>query len=512
MVRMACINLPAFPLQLLIQRHPDWKNEPAAVVDKDKPQGIIQWVNKRALHFRILPGMRYAKGLSLSPDLRAGEVPEADIARHIGHLIELFRFYTPDVEPSTDEPGVFWLDAAGMTPLHESLGKWAGLIGDDLTKIGFHWSIAVGFSRYGSYAIAKSSRGITVFDSDIKERARARSVALVRLGIDPALRDALSQLNITTLGGFMDLPENGIRKRFGAEAHDFYKLAHGELYKPLEARPPVESFTVDIALDYPETSTQRLLAYVEPELESIFTSLERRGRLLSAVKLTLRLDNGEQHREHLSTAAPTLDRRQVLDLLDLRLHKLKLASGVVEIALEADSATISHKQLELFRQKTCRETSSADRAFARLRAEFGDEAVVRARLRDGHLPEASYDWEPMKKQTTPAPRRIKARSLVRRIYPRSMEFLSWTRLSARRTGEADGRPAGSAAGPGADHHRPAHPLRQNLDVIGPYIISGGWWMRRIERDYYYVRSQSGRWLWVYYDRRRRRAFVQGTVE
>ena len=90
MDRMACVNLPAFPLQLLVQRHPDWKTHPVVVVDKDKPQGVILWVNKHAARLSILPGMRYAKGLSLAPDLRAGVVSEVDIAKQIDDLNERF--------------------------------------------------------------------------------------------------------------------------------------------------------------------------------------------------------------------------------------------------------------------------------------------------------------------------------------------------------------------------------------------------------------------------------------
>ena len=42
---MACVELPAFPLQLLLKRHPEWVGRPVAVVDRDKPQGVILWVS-----------------------------------------------------------------------------------------------------------------------------------------------------------------------------------------------------------------------------------------------------------------------------------------------------------------------------------------------------------------------------------------------------------------------------------------------------------------------------------
>ena len=113
MDRMACVDLPAFPLQLLLKRHPEWRERPAVVVDEDKPQGKVLWVNERARASRILPGMRYAAALTLAGDLRAAVVSAVQIERAVGALVKRLIYFTPGVEPSRDEPGVFWLDASG---------------------------------------------------------------------------------------------------------------------------------------------------------------------------------------------------------------------------------------------------------------------------------------------------------------------------------------------------------------------------------------------------------------
>lgn len=125
---------------------------------------------------------------------------------------------------------------------------------------------------------------------------------------------------------------------------------------------------------------------------------------------------------------------------------------------------------------------------------------MRARLREAHLPEACYEWEAMDTLSPPAPRRVRKRRLVRRIFARSVALLAWVRH--RGAGPANGVRVAAA-------FSPARPV-PNPDVIGPYIVSGGWWRRKIHREYYYVRARGG-WLWVYYDHRRKRAFVQGQV-
>ena len=48
--------------------------------------------------------------------------------------------------------------------------------------------------------------------------------------------------------------------------------------------------------------------------------------------------------------------------------------------------------------------------------------------------------------------------------------------------------------------------------IGPCVVTGGWWVREVGREYYYVRTETGRCLWLYYDRRRQCWFLHGEVE
>ena len=104
--RLACVDLAAFPLQLMLRRHPDWSAHPAAVVAEDRPQGWVLWVNEKARQQGILPGLRYAAAFSLAPALRAAEVPPVEIKKAINELTHRLMRFTPEVEPSADEPGI----------------------------------------------------------------------------------------------------------------------------------------------------------------------------------------------------------------------------------------------------------------------------------------------------------------------------------------------------------------------------------------------------------------------
>jgi protein ImuB len=49
-------------------------------------------------------------------------------------------------------------------------------------------------------------------------------------------------------------------------------------------------------------------------------------------------------------------------------------------------------------------------------------------------------------------------------------------------------------------------------VSGPYIVSGGWWARPVHREYHFAETETGRILWIYFDKTRRSWFLHGEVE
>ena len=517
--RLACVDLPAFPLQLLLRRHPDWAGYPAAVVAEDKPQGLLLWVNEKARRQGVLPGLRYAAAFSLASTLRAGEVAPAESKKAITHLADHLMRFTPEVEPSVEEPGVFWLNGAGLQHLYASPQQWAYAIHKDLRAQGFTVSLVVGFTRFGTYAVAKAKEGITVFRDPVEERNAAREVALNRLNIEPAFRDMLFKLGIKTVGGLLTLPPGGLRERFGKEAHRLYRRAAGDLWTPLEPRAPDEPARQKYILDDPEDDTTRLLFLIKQLLHPLLATLAQRHQALVALWLSLLIYRNDFFKESLRPAAPTLDAAQILDLIRLRLESLRLPAGVVEIELRAEACAATSEQLRLFAEQPTRDLDAANRALARLRAEFGDEAVVCAKLTDGHLPEARFTWKPLS--------RVK---LPRNNLNPSTEFIL-SEVEGLRAGSAEqlndnsqnvlvrrvfAKPQRLAGGPYHSHEDGwliLGPKQGTIDKLtGPYVLSGGWWNREIQREYYYAETRRGDLLWLYYDRIRRRWFWQGSIE
>lgn len=498
--RLACVDLPTFPLQLLLKRHSEWRHRPAAVVAEDKPQGLILWVNEKARQSGVLPGWRYAAAFALASELRAGEVSPAEINEAVTALTTQLMRFSPEVEPAALEPGVFWLNRAGLERLYSAPAKWLRALHKDIHAQGFHANIVAGFSRFGTYAVAKVTRGTLIFSDPAEERSATEKIPLSRLDIEAEFRDALFKLGIETVGALLSLPPGGLRERFGVRAHHLYRMAAGEVEAPFNPSKPEAPVMQRCILDDAENDTTRLLFIIKQQLRPLLAMLAARAQALAGLWLLLLLDKQGRLKEQIRPAVPTLDAAQIVDLVRLRLESLKFAAGVVEIELTAEAAAATAEQLRLFSDQPARDLDAANRALARLRAEFGDQAVVHARLTNGHLPEARFAWEPLGRINLPK---------------NDLNVLNCptTKVLVRRIAA---KPIQLSGGPYHTHEDgwlllgPKHGTVDKL--TGPYIFSGGWWNREIHREYYFAETRRGDILWLYFDRVRRRWFLQGSVE
>jgi protein ImuB len=499
-MKVACVDLPALPLQLVWRRAPEWRAHPVVVVTEDRPQGVVLWACERARASRVLPGQRYAHALSLCAGLRARVVPDAEIAAAVEEVRAALHVNAPAVEAAANAPGTLWLDGDGLGRIVQDAQHWGEAIAATIARLGFAGAIVVGFSRFATCAVAKAARrGIYVFATDAAERAATARVPLARLDLDPRLRDALARLGVTTIGQLVRLPGGGVLERFGAEAHALYQLAVGERWDPLVPEPPPEAPDERVLFDDEERDITRLVFAIKGAVDRLLARLAAKARAVTALHLELTLRHAvgktEPRAECIVPATPTLDVRALVRLCHLRLEGRPPEAPVFALRVWADAVAATREQLALFAQRPRRDLRAADEAIARVRAELGDGAVVRAVVRDGHLPEARFAWEPLVHARVPEPRPAAVQPMIRRIHHRP-QMMPAQMTNLRDDGWLlSGLETGSVV---------------RLD--GPYLVSGGWWATEIQREYHFAETRRGDCHWLFFDRARRRWFLHGEVE
>jgi protein ImuB len=344
------------------------------------------------------------------------------------------------------------------------------------------------------------------------------------LGLDPATRDALHKIGIDTVGELLALPREGLRERYGETAYQFHRTLHGATEAPLRPQVPVSPPRAVHDLEPPDDDSERLLFVARALLHPLLAESARRHEAVAALHLELQLElpkhaprpvdaPGEPApkpvvRERLQPAEATLQETLLVDLVRMRLQTLTLPARVERVAVELATVAASAAQLRLWQLAGRRDPEAVAGALARLRAAFGEGAVVRFKLRAAHLPEARFAGEPvavLPEFEPPAPLldtpRLDASDvpdppprLVRRMLPRA------TPLPARPKHEPDGWLLSD--------------WRQGsvVRLWGPFRVTGGWWVREVRRDYHYVETESGELLWVYWDGVRRGWNLQGVVD
>jgi protein ImuB len=507
MDRLACVELPALPLQLLLRANPASAKGPAAVVESERPQAEILWINRAARKAGVTRRMRAGSARALAPELFTGVIEPYVVEAAVEEILVLLRKFSARVEPakSIDRAGQFFLDASGLLQIFPSLEIWGEQLQAALVAAGLLSGVAVGFARFHCAAVAKACGvRLTVFASPDEEEAASARVPLSRAGLPEETLSALEQLGVQTIGQFLELPLGGILRRFGPEALRLRRLAAGELDPPLAPLAINEPLELSLELDDAEIDRTRLTFLGKQLLDALLGKLAARYEAAAELKISLvlkqlslaaREKTGDVTylEELLRPAEPTLDAAQLLGLLRLRLETMALPSGVTRISLAVKSAPATQAQLEMHAQKPKRDLDAAARAFARLRALFGEHAVTRAKIEKGHLPEARFSWEPLTELLPANPNRELHPKLVRRIHQKALL------LPPRESREPDGWLICGLSGGRVE----------KLD--GPHRISGGWWQSELERDYYFAETSLGELLWIFYDRKRRRWLLQGAV-
>jgi protein ImuB len=492
--RMVCADLPAFPLQLLLRRRPQWRNLPVAVVSKEAPQGEIVIPSRKARRKGVVVGISYAAALGLAPELRAATVSQADMDDNKTAVMERLQRFSPKVQGDMGYSGAFWMDGSGLGRLYPSAHTWANRIRTALCQLGFRAVVVIGFSRFGTFALArKASRKTMVLNSPEEEAALARSVLLEHLVLPSWITQELSKLGKHTVGDLLQLPPDGLLERYGPLVYRLWRLAACDLQEPLVAGAQKDSPAVSLILDHPESNALRLTFLIKRLLRELLSRIAAGHEALGELEITLRLYGDEHVVEHLRPAQPTLNETQLVNLVRLRLENTPLESGVMEIQLGARTVPSTAKQLPLFVKHHRRNREAADRAFARLRAQFGPEAVVRIKMHPGHLPEARFSFEPVEHAPFPKATGQRRPTLVRRVFTQPFPLT--------------GFPVPSESGI----------LQQRVEnafshLSGPDIRSGGWWNRAIHREYYFAQTKGGDILWIYFDGKRKQWFLHGTLE
>lgn len=467
MDRLACISVPALALQVALRRFPPGYAEALALVAQDRPSSALVHLNRVARDRGLRIGMRYSEALTVVPDLRAVTVSEPELRLAREEIVALLARWSPAVETCPFDPDCFWLGTAGLERLLGDEVQWGTGVRRALELARYRCVVVIGSTRGGTYVGAKTRHRSAIFRSREAEDRVFQGAPATIFPVTVRQRRLLGLLGLRSLASVFQIPAEELTQRLGADLVRPFRLLQSWSTLPLQAqeRPPEK--VRSRRFDPPILDRQVLTRHLSLLLESVFSELRPRGRLLSEWKLVLTLESGQETEEVLRPASPTGEVPLALRLLALRLESCPLPEPVAGVVLTASDVPTPPGTGELFAPPVVRDLRRGGEALALIRAQWGNQAVVRPVLFDSHIPELSFGWEPIVRLSPPRPSPPVMAAAVRRIL---------------RDGSAlPGNPAGQRLGSSC-----------RLKVAwGPQVM---------EREYWFLRNARFEVAWVSRDR------------
>ena len=389
------VDMDAFFASVEQAHHPHLAGKPVIVCGDPSRRGVVTAASYEARPFGVRAGMPLAEARRLCPHAEYVEgSPEKYVALSL-KLLDLYRTFTPDIEPFSVDEAFVGLNS-DVTTLEAGAAVAARIQAEIAERFRLGASIGVGpnklIAKMGSGL--QKPRGLTALDEEGFCRAFWPRDVQEMWGVGPKLAVRMRSLGIRTVGDLAHAPEASLKSVFGVIGPQLIEAANGRDDTPLVPYyKGVDAKSMGHEVTLPEDS--RDAAFLEGTLLRLADQVGRRlrteGFLGRTVTLKLRNHRFETRLRQRVLAAPTAELKPIYEMAlalfreQWRGDPVRLL-GVTMSSLERESGS---RQTELF--ESDRRARQLSEAMDRVRDRLGEASVVPAgslahRGRLGHVP------------------------------------------------------------------------------------------------------------------------------
>ncbi|MFN0038671.1 MAG: Y-family DNA polymerase [Burkholderiales bacterium] len=467
----AAIRLPDLSLQLQLRGVAS--HGPLAIQDAGNRPRVMS-CNTAALDAGVRPEMLVSAAFALAPELKLSTFDHNRETRALEGVALWAMQFTPTVNLASTQEILIEID--GCLRLFGGLRPLGRRIRAGLRELGYQAVVTAAPTPGGALLLARA--GITTAIQD--RHALRRALAPLRLQCldQPAnTLAALAGMGVRTLGQCLQLPRDGVARRFGQGLLDEIDRALGNLPDPRQPFVLPARYDAALELPAPVQETEPLLFAAKRLILDLTGFL--RLRQLGATRLHLDLGHqaGRSTRVVIGLSAPNRDPDHLLTLLREKLATVALPEAVETLALAAgETRPLAARNQSLFADAPA-DPEERWRVIEHLRARLGPEAVYGLEAHPDHRPELAFRKTRLAGKSTQVRDRHDADAPYRPLWllPRPLPLKASENLPQRN-------------GP--------------LTLLdGPERIESGWWDDfDVRRDYFIARDESGAKLWIFKQR------------
>jgi protein ImuB len=354
-----------------------------------------------------------------------------------------------------------WLEIGASLRLFGGFRKLIEQLEAELRKLSYSYQLGIAPTLEGSALLART--GVRVAITTMAAlRTRVDGVSVNWLNLDPRIPQQLQTVGVRTVGLLVELPRDGVAKRFGPEVCNYLDRLIGTAPDPRSTYRLPPNYHARFEFEAEIHSTEALLFPLRRMLREFVGFL--RARDTGVQKFTLRF----VHRDavattlHVGLSMPDRNSERFLTLARERLEHAALPSASVALELSADEfAMPTGLHIDMLSGAT-EQSEGLNHTIDRIAARLGETQVHGVKAVAEHRPEHSW--------TTAAPQETRQHL----DFPDRPLWL----LPEPKPLQLSGMPA----------------------LTGAERIESGWWDGGdIRRDYFIARTQQGAALWVFKD-------------
>jgi protein ImuB len=562
MKRVLCLYIPFLSTDRLQRQDSDTTPDPSALPCKTgdrvpaatiAPYGQtirIVHVNQAAGDSRIRPGRTLAEAKAVIPDLVThDDDPEADRRR-----LESLAVWADCLSPIVHLEGEDTLlaDVTGCERLFNGELNLLRRAIEGLRGQGFSVRGAIADTPGAAWAVAHAHPEPAVVVPPGQSAAYLAPLPVWSLKIDDKTTAALASVGVKTIESLLYLPRSSLAFRFGDAVLDRIDQVLGDMPEVLTPYRPRPALTSRVHFGAATTRLDLLQKAIRRALEGFCQKLERRVAGVRQMFVTfycpdMITEEGSQMRTvtlGVDLSRPTRSADHLRCLLTALLDQVRLPAPADSLMLWTHRIDpLDDWQDELFTTDS-RDAQELGDLLDRLAVRLGPDAAVRPQLLSEHQPERAFRYVSLvglngapNKQAAGNPQRaagdpqraagfnprgsaLPSRASQGSTDPRRLKPAAHT--TEHDIATPDPRPlrllpqpihiAATSLVPEGPPisfrlHGTPHTV---IDSVGPERIETGWWRGpHMKRDYYRVATETGRRLWLFFDRDTGQWFLHG---
>jgi protein ImuB len=463
-----CISLPQLPLEALLVAD----QAPATVVTTCESN--TRWTiccNTAAAHANLKAMMNCTVALAIQPEVvmleRRLDAEKAALQRLASWAYQFSAtVIIGDIspEPHHARSSTLWLEIGASMKLFGGFRRFMEHLEHELGELRYTYQLGVAPTLEGAALLARSGIRIAITTKDALCR-RIRTLPISKLELLPEITQQLHIAGVRSIGLLLELPRDGVARRFGPEITLFLDRLTGEAADPRPVFQMPERYDAHVEFEFEVRGAEALLFTLRRLLREFSGYL--RARDTGVERFVLHL----MHREipatqlHIGLSTPERNADRFFVLAREHLERSELSAPIIGLRVCASQfAAPTALQPELFSGKS-RNREALSHTLDRIVARLGDTHVYGLKSVADHRPEASWSTAALdEKRATP---RFPERPLWLLPEPRPLQLSAIPQIAS-----------------------------------GPERIEVGWWDGGdVRRDYFIVRTSNGADLWVYQDLR-----------